>query len=357
MAAVSEFSSRSALLFCHPSMESLAQAIEQTCDTESTKAALTPRDANLPIKTEVSPQSKKCFQTVEFRKTIQWESFNDGWPNLFIENVKECAGRDVIFLGSFHSPEVIFEQVSMLYTMPRYLARSFKFILPYFPTGTMERVDTEGQVVTAKTLAMLLSLIPSTARGPAQIVMYDIHCLQERFYFSDNIIPRLETAIPLLHREMSRLANEFDFKICIAFPDEGACKRFQLLFSDFPLITCTKIRNGDKRIVQVKEGDPGGKHVIIVDDLVQTGGTLKNCAEALLNKGAKTVSAFVTHAVFPKDSWKSFTTSKSKVPFKYFWITDSIPHAVEIAKHAPFKLLSLCDSISHCLLGFDLLQS
>ncbi|XP_071960340.1 uncharacterized protein [Antedon mediterranea] len=335
-------------------MESLAEAIKQTCDVESTKTPLSPKEVNIPNKNERSPQFKRRFQTVEFRKTIHWKSFNDGWPNLFIENVKECAGRDVIFLGSFHSPEVVFEQISMLYTMPRYLARSFKFILPYFPTGTMERVDTEGQVVTAKTLAMLLSQIPSTARGPAQIVIYDVHCLQERFYFSDNIIPRLESAIPLLLREVTKLEDAFKRDVCIAFPDEGACKRFQSMFSDFHIITCTKIRNGDKRIVQVKEGDPDKKNVIIVDDLVQTGGTLKNCAEALMNRGAKSVSAYITHAVFPKESWKSFTTSNSNVPFKYLWITDSIPHALEIAKHDPFKLLSLCDSISHCLLGFDL---
>lgn len=56
----------------------------------------------------------------------------------------------VILLASFHSPEVIFEELSLIYSLPRYLVRSFRLILPYFPTATMERVDKEGQVVTAK---------------------------------------------------------------------------------------------------------------------------------------------------------------------------------------------------------------
>ncbi len=58
----------------------------------------------------------------------------------------------VIFIASFHSVDVIFEQISMLYQIPRYMAHSCTVILPYFPTGTMERIDQEGQVATAKVL-------------------------------------------------------------------------------------------------------------------------------------------------------------------------------------------------------------
>ena len=63
----------------------------------------------------------------------------------------------VIFIGSFHSPNAIFEQLSVIYAIPRYLARSVIFILPYFPTGTMERVDREGQIATAKVCVARIS--------------------------------------------------------------------------------------------------------------------------------------------------------------------------------------------------------
>ncbi|KAH9496214.1 ribose phosphate diphosphokinase subunit prs4 [Bulinus truncatus] len=289
---------------------------------------------------------------VEFRDTIKWNKFADGYPNLFIEDVKYMAGKDVIFIGSFHSTEIIFEQLSVLYAFPRYLARSFHFILPYFPTGTMERVDTEGQIATAKTLATLLSSIPLCAQGPAQIIIYDIHALQERFYFSDNVIPRLETAIPLLQRVLN--SHPQKDKLALAFPDDGAYKRFHSYFpEDDRLIVCAKKRvEGNKRIVTIKDGHPKGKHVVIIDDLVQSGGTLIECAKVLVKQGAKSVSAYVTHPVFPNQSWKSFINCDP--PFANFWITNSIPHAEEICKNKPFRLLSLSDIITENLLGFDL---
>jgi ribose-phosphate pyrophosphokinase len=291
---------------------------------------------------------------VEFRNRITWDEFPDGWPNIFIDSVKDCAGKDVIFLASFHSPQVVFEQLSILYTFPRYLVRSFTVILPYFSTGTMERVDTEGQVATAKTLARLLSSIPLSATGPAQLIMFDIHALQERFYFSENIIPRLETAIPLLLQRLSKLEDHSD--VSIAFPDEGAWKRFQSLFTGYELITCIKVRKETKRVVTIKDGDPRGKHVVIVDDLVQSGGTLQECSKALIKNGAKSVSAYVTHAVFPNASWRKFLPSDDSdgVNLAYFWITDSLPQAVDIAKHKPFELLSLSDIITDMLLAYDL---
>ena len=76
--------------------------------------------------------------------------------------------------------------------------------------------------------------------------------------------------------------------------------------------------------------------------------------QALLEKGAACVSAYVTHPVFPNQSWKKFLAANCDVKFENFWITDSIPHAKDIALHPPFKLLSLCDVIAECLLGFDL---
>ena len=76
--------------------------------------------------------------------------------------------------------------------------------------------------------------------------------------------------------------------------------------------------------------------------------------QALRAHGAATISLFVTHAVFPQESWRRFTEPETE--FANFWITDSIPHAVSIAQNTPFKLLSLCDIIADSLLGYDLLS-
>ena len=324
------------LLYFHPSMCVLAEKITKVLKEKA-------------LNTDI-PGIR--YRTVELRNDIMWDKFSDGWPKLFINNVDQVKGRDVLFLASFHTPDAMFEQLSILYSMPKYLANSFVVILPLFTTGTMERIDKEGQIATAKVLASLLSAIPLTTRGPPQIVIFDIHALQERFYFSDNVIPRLESAIPLLNQVLSSRPDKD--KISIAFPDEGAHKRFGHQLNNWPVITCSKVREGNQRIVTVSEGDPSGRHVVIVDDLVMTGGTLIECSKGLLKKGAVTISLYVTHAIFPKESWKKFLPENCEIKFENFWITDSLPTSDEIAKHPPFTIISLSERIAESLLSYDL---
>jgi ribose-phosphate pyrophosphokinase len=274
---------------------------------------------------------------------IMWETFSDSFPKIFIENVGEIRNRDAVFLASFDTPGAIFEQLGVIYALPRYGVKSLKVILPYFPTGTMERVDEEGQVATAMTLARMLSVIPPTKSGPAEVVIYDIHALQERFYFRDGVIPRLESGIPLLKARLQDM-----IRVAIAFPDEGAWKRFHRMFDGYPQILCDKVRNGDMRVVTIKEGDPRDMNVVIVDDLVQTGGTLHACKDALFAARAATVSAYVTHGVFPKESWRTFVASD----FSHIWITDSCPLTAQAVRgKTPFEVLSLAPLIDPIILS------
>ncbi|KAK2994914.1 hypothetical protein RJ640_012107 [Escallonia rubra] len=362
-------------------------------------------------------------------QSINWRSFDDGFPNLFINDAQDIRGQHVAFLASFSSPGVIFEQLSVIFALPRLFVASFTLVLPFFPTGSFERMEEEGDVATAFTMARILSNIPISRGGPTSLVIYDIHALQERFYFGDNVLPCFETGIPLLKQRLHQLpdakkASTFHdltiflllssflrrlpslyflrryifvclkrplslirifniFQVVVAFPDDGAWKRFHKQLDHFPMVVCAKVREGDKRIVRIKEGNPSGCHVVIVDDLVQSGGTLIECQKVLAAHGAAKVSAYVTHAVFPKHSWERFVhkndgnhrhywkfsffnanflyhgyliasnTSQSEISekaFAYFWITDSCPLTVKaIANKAPFEVLSLAGSISDAL--------
>ncbi|XP_062220107.1 uncharacterized protein LOC133919663 [Phragmites australis] len=278
-------------------------------------------------------------------------SFDDGFPNLFINKAHDIRGQHVAFLASFSSPAVIFEQISVIFALPKLFIASFTLVLPFFPTGSFERVEEEGDVATAFTLARILSMIPKSRGGPTSVVIYDIHALQERFYFGDDVLPCFETGIPLLLQRLRQLPDADN--ITIAFPDDGAWKRFHKQLQHFPMVVCAKVREGDKRIVRIKEGNPEGRHVVIVDDLVQSGGTLRECQKVLAAHGASKVSAYVTHAVFPKQSYERFMASNSAGPgdqFAYFWITDSCPHTVKgIGQQPPFEVLSLAGSIADAL--------
>ena len=130
-------------------------------------------------------------------------------------------------------------------------------------------------------------------------------------------------------------------------------KRFHFQFSDYPEIVCTKVRDGDKRIVRLKEGDPKDKHIVIVDDLVQSGSTLIECQRLLASQGASHVSAYATHGVFPNESYKRFKPEGDGGAiegFKYFWISDSCPSSVKaVTNVAPFEVLSLAEPIAAAL--------
>jgi ribose-phosphate pyrophosphokinase len=284
---------------------------------------------------------------------LKWLHFPDGFPNLEVK--KEDALRLENFYGtciilSFHSPSVIFEQLCLLYALPRMRARNFRIILPWFSTGTMERVEKIGQIATASSLARMLSATPCCPTGPSTVVIYDIHALQEQFYFSDNVLVELKSAVWLLKMQLDRLKKDNPSEeIAIAFPDDGAHKRFKAKFEGYPMIVCAKVRDGDKRIVQIKEGEPAGRHCVIVDDLVQSGGTLLECIKPLKEQGATKASCYCTHGIFPNESYKKFIGNDQ---VHKFWITDSIPTTVSaVAGQQPFEILSLAPLLAEYLRG------
>ncbi|KAJ3683158.1 hypothetical protein LUZ60_013385 [Juncus effusus] len=299
---------------------------------------------------ELAKQVVRESDSIELR-SISWRKFEDGFPNLFISNAHAIRGQHVAFLASFSSPHVIFEQLSIIYSLPRLFVSSFTLVLPFFPTGSYERMEDEGDVATAFTLARILSNVPISRGGPTSVVIFDIHALQERFYFGDYVLPCFESGVPLLKNRLQQLPDSDN--ISIAFPDDGAYKRFHKQLQHFPVIVCNKVREGEKRFVRIKEGDPKGRHIVIVDDLVQSGGTLIECQKVLAAHGAAKISAYVTHGIFPNKSWQRFQYDNGVGPqngLTHFWITDSCPLTVKEVKNVPpFEILSLAGSIASTL--------
>lgn len=165
------------------------------------------------------------------------------------------------------------------------------------------------------------------------------------------MLPLFESGVPLLHRKLRELQRA-GHSVTIAYPDEGAWKRFKHQFRDLPEVVCTKVRDGSERYVRLKEGSPEGQHVVIVDDLVQSGGTLIECGKLLHAKGAAHISAYVTHGVFPCEKYKRFEPRPSSGAFGWsnVWITDSCPQTTAaVQNRAPFEVLSLAEPIANAL--------
>jgi len=166
-------------------------------------------------------------------KPIRWNKFADGFPDLFVPGAQGARNRHVAFLASFSSPPSSSEQLSIIFALPRMFVSSFTVILPFFPTGTHERMEDEGRP-TAFTLSRILSSIPITRGGPTSLVIFDIHALQERFYFGDNVMPCFESAIPVLKHRLHQLPDPE--LVTIAYPDEGSWKRFHKALAHFPTV-------------------------------------------------------------------------------------------------------------------------
>lgn len=271
-----------------------------------------------------------------------WGRFADNTDNILVGgygNAKKnepdlIRGSNVLFLASFSSNDTVWSQINVLTMLGESFVDSLTIVLPFFPNGTMERVVEEGRVATANTCAKVLSHLPRGGSSQNRLIMYDLHTLQNRFYFDGNTLAQCPTAFPLCVDRLRELIRDDPdgAEWCVAFPDDGAGKRFGHHFKEhFPgmeLIVCGKKRdpmNPKKREVKILDGCPAGKKVLIIDDIVNSGGTLYKTAIELKTQGAISVSAYCTHAVFPKQCWRRFAQGGDRSVFEKFLTTNTNP--------------------------------
>ncbi|KAK9145027.1 hypothetical protein Sjap_004930 [Stephania japonica] len=112
------------------------------------------------VNIQVAKGVKEVLVKLRSKGSALFESFDYGFPNIFINNAQDIRGQHVAFLASFSSPSVIFEQLSIIFALPRLFVASFTLVLPFFPTDSFERMEEEGDVATAFTMARILSNIP-----------------------------------------------------------------------------------------------------------------------------------------------------------------------------------------------------
>lgn len=295
----------------------------------------------------MEPYSKVILQKYE----TEWNLFEDKTDKIKIQGMSSPThfkNKNILFVASFHDNAVTLSQFHVIAFLCECLAQSLTILLPFYSTGTMERVDIDdnGVIPTANTLALLFNGLPSVGR-PIRVMTYDLHTLQNRFYFTGHAVATLHTAIPLIVEiiEKSKLSTDLNPINAVAFPDAGAQKRFGGLLEKAVggpenIIICSKVRKGKDVITTIADGVAHGKHVLIVDDQTKSGTTLFKCAEKLKEPtgGATHVSAYVTHFV-PIESAKK-EIEKLGIEgaedkgifsiFEHFYYTDSVPDTTNI---------------------------
>ncbi len=239
--------------------------------------------------------------------------FSDGeFQTSFEETVR---GKDVFLVQSTMPPtENLFELLLMIDAARRASARKIIAVIPYFGFARQDRKDKPRVAIGAKLVANMLM-----AAGVDRIMTMDLHADQIQGFFEVPVDHLYGSTV--FYEEMKRLDNG---NLIIAAPDAGGAKRANAYAKrlNTGLAICHKQRKVANEVAEMTViGDVSGKDVILVDDMCDTAGTLTKAADLFMQKGAKSVRAFCTHAVLSGPAYERIANSS----LLELIVTDSIP--------------------------------
>jgi ribose-phosphate pyrophosphokinase len=254
--------------------------------------------------------------------------FSDGeFQPSFEETVR---GQDVFIVQSTMPPtENLFELLLLVDAARRASARKIIAVIPYFGFARQDRKDKPRVAIGAKLVANMLM-----AAGVDRVMTMDLHADQIQGFFEvpvDHLF-----ASTLFLKEVEKLDQQ---NLVVAAPDAGGAKRANSYAKNLNcgLALCHKHRKKANEIAEMTViGDVMGKDVVIIDDMCDTAGTLTTAADLLIEKGAKSVRAFTTHAVLSGPAFERINASK----LTELIVTDTIP----LKKHSDkIRVVSVAD--------------
>jgi ribose-phosphate pyrophosphokinase len=264
------------------------------------------------------------------------KKFADGETHLQIqENVR---GADVFLVQPTCTPvdKNLMELLLLLDAFKRASAERITAVLPYYGYARQDRKDKPRMPISAKLVASLLE-----AAGANRVLALDLHAAQIQGFF-DIPVDHLFAAPVLVEYFQSRFGKG---DLVIVSPDAGGVERARNFAKrlNAPLAIIDK-RRTEVNIAEVMNiiGDVRGKHCLMVDDLVDTAGTLVKGAEAVLQAGAKSVSACATHAVLSGPAVERIT----EAPIAELVVTDSIPLSEAAAACAKIRVRSIASLLA-----------
>jgi ribose-phosphate pyrophosphokinase len=264
--------------------------------------------------------------------------FPDGEVRLqILENVR---GADVFLVQPTCRPvnENLMELLIMLDAFRRASANRITTVMPYYGYARQDRKDRPRVPISAKLVAHLL-----TSAGADRVLALDLHAGQIQGYFDIPVDHLYATPVTVEYFRKLKLKN-----LAVVSPDPGGVERARAFAKKMkaPLVIIDK-RREDPTTIEVMNviGDVAGKTCLIVDDLIDTGGTLARGATALLQKGAVKVYACSTHGVFAGNAIKMICDA----PIEQVVTTNSIPLSPEGLKCARIKVLSVANLLAEAI--------
>ncbi len=241
------------------------------------------------------------------------QKFKDGEMQPVIqESVRGCY----VFLiqSTFAPADNMLELFLMIDAAKRASAEYITVVIPFFGYARQDRKDKPRVPISAKLIANLLQ-----TAGANRVMTMDFHADQIQGFFDIPVDHLKSEAIYMPYLEKQNLSN-----VTFASPDVGGVKRARAYAKYFtrPLVICDKYRKRANEVAGMTViGDVAGADVILVDDIVDTAGTLCRAADIIIDKGAKSVRALCTHPVLSGDAYKNIENSK----LKELIVCDTIP--------------------------------
>ena len=255
-------------------------------------------------------------------------AYSDGeFQPSFEESIR---GARVFIVGSTHpNSDNLMEMLLMLDAAKRSSARHISAVIPYFGWARQDRKDKPRVPIAAKLIAKMLE-----TAGATRIITMDLHADQIQGFFEKPVDHLFASTIFLPYLQSLNLDN-----LTIASPDMGGSKRAyaysKFLKSD--VVICYKQREKANVISHMELiGNVEGKNVVLVDDMVDTAGTLTKASDLMIERGALSVRAICTHPILSGFAYDKIENSK----LEELIVTDSIPSKKESSK---IKILSCAD--------------
>ena len=282
-------------------------------------------NSNKQLSNKISKNLKNKLVNTSIRK------FADG--EIYIEINENIRGNSIFIIQSISSPanDNLMELLLCIDALKRSSAKNITAVIPYFGYARQDRKVVPRTSISAKLVSNLI-----TNAGADRVVTVDLHAGQIQGFFDipvDNLF-----ATPIFAKHIKRKIKNKNI-ICVA-PDVGGVERARALGKklDVGLAIVDKRRPspGRSQVMNVI-GNVKNKICILTDDIIDSGGTIVNAADALVKRGAKEVHVYATHGVFSGDAVKKIKNSK----IKNLVITDSIDSSDKLKKVRNIEVLSI----------------
>jgi len=268
---------------------------------------------------------------------LRIEHFSDGeiLP-LFEESIRD---HDVFFIQSTTSSTRIMETLLVIDAAKRAGCKSFTLVAPFQGYSRQDKTDHLRSSIGSKMIADILETC-----GMSRIITIDLHSSQIQGFYNVPVIHLNGTKIFIEHIK-SNLSQD----LTILAPDQGAIKRASDFCKgigdcNFAMINKKRVKPNEIHSMELM-GDVRGRNVIIVDDLVDTGGTLKKAAELVMQSGASSVRAVATHGVLSGRAFENLENS----PLTELLVADTINHDTSHITTSKLRFVSssslICDAI------------